>query len=77
MVIIVGAGIAGLSCANYLKSKNIDFLVLDEADKRPGLLTVTEKRYGTPDSDGARVPGSKETEGSFGSTNSSPTADTH
>ncbi len=36
MVIIVGAGIAGLSCANYLKSKNIDFLVLDAADKVGG-----------------------------------------
>lgn len=36
MVIIVGAGMAGLSCANYLNNKNIDFLVLDAAKEVGG-----------------------------------------
>jgi len=34
-VIIVGAGLAGLSCALHLKKKNIPFLIVDAAD-RPG-----------------------------------------
>lgn len=36
MVIIVGAGMAGLCCANYLNNKNIDFLVLDAAKEVGG-----------------------------------------
>ena len=36
MVIIVGAGIAGLSCANYLHRKHQDFLVIDAADQVGG-----------------------------------------
>jgi oxygen-dependent protoporphyrinogen oxidase len=37
-IAIIGAGLTGLTTAFYLKKKNVDFLVLDEADRTGGVI---------------------------------------
>ena len=32
MIVIIGAGIAGLTCAKYLKDKGVEALILEESD---------------------------------------------
>lgn len=39
-VVIVGAGITGLTTAYYLKKKGIDFIVLDKLDKPGGVIST-------------------------------------
>ena len=36
MIVIIGAGVAGLTCAKYLKDKSIEALVLEASDQVGG-----------------------------------------
>ena len=42
MIVIIGAGIAGLTCAKYLKDKNIEATVLESADAVGGRVRTDE-----------------------------------
>ena len=42
MITIIGAGIAGLTCAKYLKERNIEALVLEASDAVGGRVRTDE-----------------------------------
>ncbi|NNE99233.1 MAG: NAD(P)/FAD-dependent oxidoreductase, partial [Pyrinomonadaceae bacterium] len=40
MIVIIGAGIAGLTCAYYLKKKGLDFLLIEAEDSVGGRVST-------------------------------------
>jgi len=41
-IVVVGAGLTGLTCAAYLRRKNQDVVVLEAADRIGGLMQTEE-----------------------------------